>query len=144
MKKVLMLALLFCGAMSLFAESASVKFISLDEFRKLIEANDGLVIVDVLGRESYKNAHVKGAVISFYNELGEETNLKSLKKYKTIVVYCAHSRCHASVNAAELLMKSGFSNVLDFKGGIKEWTEAGMPVDSSSSEDEKKSCSKKE
>ena len=131
MKKLMILSvLLFCEAMSLSVETASVKFISLDEFKKLIEANDNLVIVDVLGRQSYKSMHVKGAVNIPLAELGKKKNLEFLKNYKTIVVYCAHSRCHASVNAAELLMKSGFTNILDFKGGIKEWSEAGMPVES--------------
>lgn len=131
MKKLIMMTvLLFCGSMSLFAEDATVKFISIDEFKKLIEANDGLAIVDVLGKESYKNMHVKGAINIPLAELGEKKNLEMLKAYKTIVVYCAHSKCHASVKAAELLMQSGFTNVLDFKGGIKEWSEAKMPVES--------------
>lgn len=131
MKKFLMISvLLFCGCISLLAEAASVKFISLDEFKKLIEANDGLVIVDVLGRESYKTSHVKGAINIPLAELGEKKNLEMLKPYKTIVVYCAHSKCHASVKASELLMASGMKNVLDFKGGIKEWSEAKMPVES--------------
>lgn len=137
MKRLMMMAVfLFFGCISLFAEAVSVKFITLDEFKKLIEANDGLVIVDVLGPESYKNSHVKGAINIPLAELGEQKNLEMLKAYKTIVVYCAHSKCHASVKAAELLMRSGFANVLDFKGGIKEWSESGMPVESGIKEKE--------
>ena len=132
MKRTILCAVLFVGSLLVFSgEKTEVKFISLDEFQKLIKANDGLIIVDVLGPESYARSHIKSAVNIPLARLGEEKNIRMLRSYKTIVVYCAHSKCTASVKAAELLIRMGFTNVLDFKGGIKEWTESGLPVESS-------------
>ena len=38
-----------------------------------------------------------------------------------IVVYCAHSKCHASENLIEHLIEAGFVNLLEYPGGIKQW-----------------------
>ena len=40
-----------------------------------------------------------------------------------IVVYCAHTKCNASVLCAEELMKKGFVNITDFAGGMKTYNE---------------------
>ena len=34
-----------------------------------------------------------------------------------IVVYCAHSKCHASENLIEHLIEAGFVNLLEYPGG---------------------------
>ena len=38
-----------------------------------------------------------------------------------IVVYCAHSKCNSSHIAAEELLKKGFVNISEYKGGMKEY-----------------------
>ena len=38
-----------------------------------------------------------------------------------IVVYCAHSKCHASEKLIEHLIDAGFVNILEYPGGTKEW-----------------------
>ena len=38
-----------------------------------------------------------------------------------IVVYCAHSKCSSSHIAAEELLKKGFVNISEYKGGMKEY-----------------------
>lgn len=104
-----------------------VSYISKETLQKLIvEKGDKLQIIDVLSPESYKNAHVKGAINIPLGEL--EAKRKLIDKNKTIVVYCANFRCHASTMAAEKLTALGFKDVHDYKGGIKEWKEAGLPL----------------
>ncbi len=51
-----------------------------------------------------------------------------LKKDETIVVYCASFDCQASTNAAQKLLSMGYTDVLDYKGGLKEYKEAGLPM----------------
>ena len=40
-----------------------------------------------------------------------------------IVVYCAHSKCNSSHIAAEELLKKGFVNISEYKGGMKEYND---------------------
>jgi rhodanese-related sulfurtransferase len=124
------LGLLACDSCGCSGESkkAEPQLISKEVLLELMKKNDGLVIVDVLSPENYANGHIKGAINIPLAQL--DKSLDSLKKYKTIVVYCASYKCQASVKAAKLLMKHGFTNVLDYKGGIKEWFENKLPVES--------------
>ena len=48
---------------------------------------------------------------------GEKLNIFNLP----IVVYCAHSQCHASEKLIEHLIDAGFVNILEYPGGTKEW-----------------------
>ena len=54
---------------------------------------------------------------------------KKLKKADTIIVYCASYTCPASTNAAKILLKMGYKNVLDFKGSKKTWVDAGFELE---------------
>jgi len=47
------------------------------------------------------------------------------------ITYCASFECQASTKAAEKLVSLGYSNVLDYKGGLKDYKEARLPVEGS-------------
>ncbi len=104
------------------------KKITRDELLELIKTNKDLKIVDVLSKEHYRDEHIKGAISIPLQEI-EKIAPKLLKKEEQIVVYCASFECSASTNAAEKLVSLGFTNVLDYKGGIKDYKEAGLPLE---------------
>lgn len=104
------------------------KKITWDELLEMIKTNKDLKIVDVLSKENYRDEHIKGA-ISIPLERIEKIAPKLLKKQEQIVVYCASFECTASTSAAEKLVSLGFTNVLDYKGGIKDYKEAGLPLE---------------
>jgi len=104
-----------------------INFISKETLQAWRQSDKSLVVVDVLSKESYDKAHVAGAVHLPYAELKEKA--ATLDKDATVVVYCANYQCHASTSAAEALTAMGFNHVYDYKGGIKEWKEAGLPVE---------------
>jgi rhodanese-related sulfurtransferase len=62
------------------------------------------------------------------NEIEKKAG-KFLKKEDLIVVYCASFECQASTGAAEKLMDLGYKNVLDYKGGLKDYKEANLPLE---------------
>ena len=103
-----------------------VRFISKETLSKWMADQDNLLIIDVLSAQSYNQAHIKGAVNIPLQQL--EQRAATLDKNRKIVVYCANYQCHASTDAAELLGGLGFKDVSDYKGGIKEWKEAGLPL----------------
>jgi hypothetical protein len=43
-------------------------------------------------------------------------------------VYCSSRNCTASPTLAQKLVDLGFTEVLDFEGGIDEWERAGFPI----------------
>ena len=67
------------------------------------------------------------------NWFAEVISLNNTKLYKLIkskkinlyeipiVVYCANKKCNAGYLAAIELLKKGFINISDFKGGMKEY-----------------------
>lgn len=107
-------------------EKDGVRFISKETLTAWKESDKSLVIVDVLGKESYDKAHIAGAVHIPYAEVKDKA--ATLDKNATVVTYCANYKCHASTAAAQALTELGFAHVYDYKGGIKEWKEAGLPV----------------
>ena len=107
---------------------AKIRFLTLDGLLEMQANNDKFVLVEVLSEESYKKGHIPGAINIPVDELGEDAP-KKLKKTDTIVVYCASYTCHASTNAARMLIDIGFKKVLDFKGSKKAWVDNGFELE---------------
>jgi rhodanese-related sulfurtransferase len=105
-----------------------IKFITIEQLMEMMINNQKFKLVEVLGKEQYKEGHIPGAInlpIDHLNHLAP----KYLKKTDTIVVYCANYACHASTSATELLLKMGYKKALDFKGSKKLWVESGLELE---------------
>ena len=64
----------------------------------------------------------KDVIALNYTKLDRLIKQKKLDIYEVpIIVYCAHNKCNASELAAIELLKKGFVNIMDFKGGMKEF-----------------------
>lgn len=101
-----------------------VKEIPYEEFTKIRNSGENYVLLDVLSAESYRNGHIKGAANFPVGEINAETAAKRLSKNQNIIVYCGSFMCSASTSAAKKLSGLGY-DVLDYKGGLKEWQEKG-------------------
>lgn len=108
--------------------SQGLRFMSAQELQRKIRSGAPPVIVDVLGAESYTASHVKGAINVPLAQVA--TLIPTLVPDKTaeIVVYCANFKCGASTQAAKTLRDLGYTNVSDYKGGLKEWRELSQPL----------------
>ena len=120
--------------------------ITAAELKKKIDAGDEMLIVDTMPlEESYKNAHVPGAVsFLFDKEVMEswdeaKTGGKSQEDYRAllgedldrpIVVYCGFVKCARSHNGAAFAREIGYTNVKRFPGGIYAWKGEGFPTES--------------
>ena len=57
-----------------------------------------------------------------YPKINKLIKSKKLELYEVpIIVYCAHNKCTTSEISAIELLKKGFVNLMDFKGGMKEY-----------------------
>jgi rhodanese-related sulfurtransferase len=108
-------------------EEQEVREISRDELMHKFHTGQPFVLVDVLPHEHFTRVHLPGAVNVPLNTLRELAPLL-FGKNDQIIVYCANFQCTASPTAAKLLMQLGFTDVLDFAGGILDWEEGGFPV----------------
>lgn len=107
-----------------------LKKITREELTNMVSSGQRFKLVDVLDKGHYEKEHIQGAISLPLNEI-EKKAAKVLKKDDTIVVYCASFDCQASTNAAEKLLSLGYKNVLDYKGGLKDYKEANLPLEGS-------------
>lgn len=107
-----------------------IKKITRDELMAMVSSGEKFKLVDVLDGAHYEKEHIKGAISLPVNDIDKKAE-KMLKKDETILVYCASFECMASTNAAEKLKAMGYKNVLDYKGGLKDYKEANLPIEGS-------------
>lgn len=106
------------------------------------------VIINSLDHEYYAKSHIPNSYNLQYNELSKMKKTeqtikidnfmryhvkkypKLLKLYESkkiklkelpIVIYCYSKTCNSATNLVKTLLKHGYSNVLEFTGGIVEW-----------------------
>lgn len=106
------------------------KKISREELMKMVSSGEKFKLVDVLDINHFEKEHIRGAISLPVNEIERKAS-QMLKKDETIVVYCASFDCQASTKAAEKLLSLGYKNVLDYKGGLKDYKEANLPLEGS-------------
>lgn len=104
----------------------TITTITKEELKKKIDHGENCQIVNVLSPDYYSLGFIKGSLKIPLNELEKRSG--ELDKSREVVVYCAHSECSASRQAAEKLERLGFG-VSAYEGGIKEWKEAGFPLE---------------
>ncbi len=109
-------------------QTENVKFISKEHLKRMMDANESFILLDVRSKEDYDQAHIRGAKSLPLDEIDAKA-AQMLKSSDNIVVYCGSYVCMASTNAYKMLDKLGYTNVHDYKGGIEEWNAAGFPVE---------------
>lgn len=98
--------------------------IKREDLVKAINAKS-VFLVDANGMDSYADAHIPGAV-GFDKAKGEFSQPLPADKASLIVAYCGGPQCEAWCKAADKLETMGYTNIRHYKGGIKEWKQAGL------------------
>ncbi|HZJ71899.1 MAG TPA: rhodanese-like domain-containing protein [Planctomycetota bacterium] len=83
------------------------------------------LLLDVLNADSFAKDHIPGSVNVPLDapDFAQQVERLAGDKARAIVTYCASMECDASTRAARQLNAAGFTDVTDFKGGLKEWNE---------------------
>jgi rhodanese-related sulfurtransferase len=103
----------------------SVQTISKEELSEKLSGQERFQLLNVLEPEYYREGIIKGSRKIPLSQLDRRAN--ELDKSQEVVVYCSSYDCPVSRQAAELLAQKGF-DVRTYEGGIKEWKEAGLPM----------------
>lgn len=101
---------------------AKSEVIKTEEFKTLLKTD--IQVVDLRGETEYNTGHVQGAEHVFIGTL--EKNLDRISKDQPVVIYCQGGD-RAAIGYS-LLIKNGFTNILNYSGGMNEWQGSGNPV----------------
>ena len=92
--------------------------ITAEEAKKLMDSEEGCIILDVRTREEYDQGHIPGAVLIPNTEIEAKAADLLPDKGQLILVYCRSGR--RSKLAAQNLADLGYTNIREF-GGILDW-----------------------
>lgn len=100
--------------------------LSPDDFRQKLATTKGIQLVDVRTPEEFQSGHLANAKnIDFYSaNFGKQ--ILALDKAKPVLVYCKVGG--RSAEAADLMRKKGFHQVIELEGGIMKWNAQGLPL----------------
>ena len=86
---------------------------------EMMNADDGLVVVDVRTQEEFDGGHIPGAICIPNESIVDAQPAELPDLEQTILVYCRSGR--RSKEAAQKLADMGYTEVYEF-GGIIDWT----------------------
>jgi rhodanese-related sulfurtransferase len=89
------------------------------------------ILVDALGERYFAADHLPGAINIPHTASDEILRARLPDRGAEIVTYCANPACQNSHMLAHRLQVLGYRNVAVFPGGKKEWQEAGLALESS-------------
>ena len=92
--------------------------ITPEEAKKIMDSEEGYIILDVREQDEYDERHIPGAILIPYTEIENRAEAMLPDKNAQILVYCRSGR--RSKIASESLTKLGYTNVKEF-GGINDW-----------------------
>lgn len=101
---------------------SSFPIIEIDELAK--QKSKSLYVLDVRTPEEWRTGHIPGSHHLELNQL--ENGLKQLPTHQPIALLCRSGQ--RSSLAASLLQKHGFHSVMNIRGGIQAWKQAGLPL----------------
>jgi rhodanese-related sulfurtransferase len=94
-------------------------------FAELVR-DSNVVVLDVRTADEFAEGHIERAVnIDYKKDDFMDRAKATLPTGKTIAIYCRSER--RSANAASMLAPEGYV-LVNLKGGIIDWQNAGMPV----------------
>ena len=92
--------------------------ISMDEAVTMMEKESGYIILDVRRPDEYATGHIPNAINIPNENIGTDEISALPDKDQLIMVYCRSGR--RSKEAAEKMVKLGYTNIVEF-GGILDW-----------------------
>ena len=123
MKKLILLLLAVmmltaCGQDKEKDQGAVYMNITAEEAKRIIDSEEGYIILDVREQDEYDAGHIPGAILIPYTQIAEKAEEVLTDKEQLILVYCRSGR--RSKIAAEALVELGYTNIKEF-GGIIDW-----------------------
>lgn len=91
---------------------------------KQLQENNNIQVVDLRGATEYKSGHIQKADHVFIGTL--PANLSKISKDRKVVIHCQGGD-RATIGLS-ILAREGYTNVVNYAGGINDWLALGNPV----------------
>ena len=116
---ILAILLLLTGCGGTEMEKNSYQQITQEEAKRMMDAQEDAVVLDVREQDEYDEKHIPGAVLLPVGSINKETAAAAIPEQDTVVlVYCRSG--NRSKTASQTLANLGYTNVYEF-GGINDW-----------------------
>ena len=116
---ILLSALMFTGCAGTSNNQPNTyRQINMDEAVTMMAQETGYIILDVRRVDEFAAGHIPGAINVASESIGTDEIPELPDKNQLIMVYCRSGR--RSKEAAEKLVKLGYTNIVEF-GGILDW-----------------------
>jgi rhodanese-related sulfurtransferase len=105
---------------------ASIKEVSIDDVKKMIDNKEKIIILDVRDKEEFETGYIPGAINLSRGMLEFKISTMIPDKNATIIVYCGIDL--RGPLATKTLNEFGYKNAVNINGGLKAWKAAGYPI----------------
>jgi rhodanese-related sulfurtransferase len=106
-----------------------VRIVTAEQAIELILDNPDMPIIDSRKQAEYVKGHIEGAISLLDTEMTEHSlQVLAPDKAATILFYCNGVRCLRSSNAIRKAQGWGYTSLVWFRGGWKEWTDKRLPI----------------
>lgn len=104
--------------------------VTAKRLRTMLEAGT-IIVIDARSEHEFNTGRIPDAINIPYDEFVDyfDTLKERVPVDATVVCYCESVTCEESENLATELKLMGYTDVLVYKGGWKEWTEIGHPTE---------------
>lgn len=118
-------AVFFGAVMALFSLNALAQAVPLDQARAEIAAGR-VVLVDVREPSEHAQGVVQGARLLPMSQFAARASEVASDKNAPLLLICQTQ--NRSKNLAETLKAQGYTQVRYVVGGMREWTQRGLPI----------------
>ncbi|HMJ67805.1 MAG TPA: rhodanese-like domain-containing protein [Cyclobacteriaceae bacterium] len=125
MKYILPLFIIVLACASPDSKNSANYLLQPEDFQNKI--NHGATLIDVRSVEEYASGHITGSLNMDVSNPSFKDNVLMLDRSKEYALYCASGV--RSGKAADVMRQEGFASVYTLTGGIKHWTDKGMPLE---------------
>ena len=103
-----------------------IRKITAEELLNQIQEKKVMALIDVRTPEEFASGHIEGAVNVPLAGLENGIAKAVPDKKSYVVVYCRSGR--RSSNASTALIKMGYTNLVNYKGSMIDWTNKGHRI----------------
>ncbi len=105
---------------------ASIKEVSVDEVKHMMDAKEKIVLLDVRDKNEFEEGSIPGAINISRGMLEFKVALVIPDKTAKIVAFCGIDL--RGPLSTKTLNEMGYKNVVNMIGGLKVWKAAGYPI----------------
>ena len=95
-------------------------------YKNIIDSDNKIILIDVRSKQELDEIMINGVLNYDFNSDEFKKSILSLDKEKTYYMICRSGR--RSGITTELMLKNGFENVLNIKGGMIKWVDSNLKL----------------